>query len=219
MELTSFTYQKTPHTAPKGVYLLLHGYGSNGQDLISLAPELAVAIPDFIFISPNAIENWEGGFDNSYQWYSLNDRSDASIATNSIKPQLILSNYVEALLQKYSLSYNDLIVSGFSQGGMLSLHATNWLKEKPLAIISHSGFLSQMAINPPLHQTNILLTHGLEDTVVLPTASQNAHQYFCDHGISNCQIHLSNGLAHGIDHACISATTEFLGKLQRSTAN
>lgn len=36
----------------KNLVILLHGLGSNGRDLISLAPYWAQALPDTLFISP-----------------------------------------------------------------------------------------------------------------------------------------------------------------------
>ncbi|MEM9469530.1 MAG: phospholipase, partial [Pseudomonadota bacterium] len=44
---------------PKQIIVLLHGYGSNAQDLIGLAPYWERALPDAIFLSPNAPEPCE----------------------------------------------------------------------------------------------------------------------------------------------------------------
>jgi phospholipase/carboxylesterase len=41
---------------PKQIVIFAHGYGSNGDDLIGLAPYLAQALPDAAFVSPNAPE-------------------------------------------------------------------------------------------------------------------------------------------------------------------
>ena len=39
---------------PKQIVLLLHGYGSNGADLIALAPHWQRGLPDALFLAPNA---------------------------------------------------------------------------------------------------------------------------------------------------------------------
>ena len=57
--------------APTSAVVFAHGYGSNGDDLISLAPFFAHALPDAIFYSPNAPDPWEGGMMGGRQWYSL----------------------------------------------------------------------------------------------------------------------------------------------------
>jgi phospholipase/carboxylesterase len=55
---------------PDALVILLHGYGSNGADLISLAPYWAEALPGAAFVAPNAIEpvpQAPGG----YQWFPI----------------------------------------------------------------------------------------------------------------------------------------------------
>lgn len=42
--------------APTSMVILLHGYGSNGDDLIGLAPFWRDALPNTVFLSPNAPE-------------------------------------------------------------------------------------------------------------------------------------------------------------------
>jgi predicted esterase len=69
MSLTTHEYGTTK--SPKFLVILLHGYGANGENLIELANEFQPIIPDAYFIAPNAIEPWEGGFPNCYQWFSL----------------------------------------------------------------------------------------------------------------------------------------------------
>ncbi len=57
----------------KKIVLFLHGYGSNGNDLISLKEYISVAKP-VEFISPNAPEPCELNF-FGYQWFTLKERS------------------------------------------------------------------------------------------------------------------------------------------------
>lgn len=42
-----------------GLVILLHGYGSNGNDLIGLSYALNDALPNYSFIAPNAPHNIE----------------------------------------------------------------------------------------------------------------------------------------------------------------
>jgi phospholipase/carboxylesterase len=55
---------------PKQLIVLLHGYGSNGEDLISLAPYWAKTLPDAQFVSPNAPEPVPG-YPGGYQWFPI----------------------------------------------------------------------------------------------------------------------------------------------------
>jgi phospholipase/carboxylesterase len=52
----------------------LHGYGSNGNDLISLKDHISLDQKSSEFISPNAPEPCELNF-FGYQWFALNERS------------------------------------------------------------------------------------------------------------------------------------------------
>ena len=40
--------------------ILLHGYGSNGADMISMAPHLQQMLPDAAIVAPNAPEHCPG---------------------------------------------------------------------------------------------------------------------------------------------------------------
>jgi predicted esterase len=55
---------------PKQLVVLLHGYGSNGEDLISLAPYWAKTLPDAQFVSPNAPDPVPG-YPGGYQWFPI----------------------------------------------------------------------------------------------------------------------------------------------------
>ena len=51
--------------------IFLHGYGSNGDDLIGLAPAFAQHLPSTVFYSPHGPEPWEGGMFGGRQWFTL----------------------------------------------------------------------------------------------------------------------------------------------------
>jgi len=55
---------------PDALVVLLHGYGSNGADLISLAPYWAKVLPGAAFVAPNAIEPVPGA-PGGYQWFPI----------------------------------------------------------------------------------------------------------------------------------------------------
>ena len=52
---------------PEQIVLLLHGYGSNGVDLISLAPHWQRELPDALFLAPNASQR-VSSMAPAYQW-------------------------------------------------------------------------------------------------------------------------------------------------------
>ena len=44
---------------PKQIVILAHGLGADGNDLIGLAPYFARALPDALFVSPNAPQRFD----------------------------------------------------------------------------------------------------------------------------------------------------------------
>ena len=63
---------------PDALVILLHGYGSNGEDLISLAPFFAQALPEAEFLSPNAPFPCQiAAF--GFQWFGFEGRTPETI--------------------------------------------------------------------------------------------------------------------------------------------
>ncbi len=120
-KLTSYQYQNGVKN-PDHLVVFLHGYGANGQDLLSLSPELEEVLPNSVFVSPDAIYPFEGGFFGSYQWYSLIDRSERAMLDGAKNAAPIINQYIDEQLAKFKLPTSKLILIGFSQGGMLATY-------------------------------------------------------------------------------------------------
>src|SRR5215510_13032019 len=121
MELSGPSQAPASGGKPKQLVVLLHGYGSNGDDLIGLAPFFAQALPDAEFLSPNApfpCEMSPFGF----QWFSLEDRSPEMKLGGTRLAAQILDQFLDAELARRDLKDPDLALVGFSQGTMMSLH-------------------------------------------------------------------------------------------------
>lgn len=157
---------------PKYLVIFLHGYGANGENLLSLWHEFAHVLPDAHFISPNAPEPWEGGFPDAYQWFSLNSglssRSVSEMIPEIKKANKILSDFINLQLERFSLTHENLFLVGFSQGAMMSLYQGFISSTKFAGVISFSGrlvlpeFLGDKINSKP----EICLIHGEVDSVV-----------------------------------------------------
>ena len=68
---------------PKQLVILLHGVGSDGDDLIGLAPYFQKVAPGALFISPHAPYTFDmapPGFEGGgHQWFSLQDMSAEAV--------------------------------------------------------------------------------------------------------------------------------------------
>lgn len=157
---------------PKHLVIFLHGYGSNGENLIELAHEFQHVLPDAHFISPNACQPWEGGFPNSYQWFSLqNLRAGGDISllgSEILHANDILHDFINAQLHRFQLTAQNLFLIGFSQGAMMSMYQGLVMPAKPAGIISYSGklILPQSLGQQIISKPQICLIHGQQDSVV-----------------------------------------------------
>ena len=182
--------------------VLLHGLGSDGADLIDLAPGWGRALPQAAFVAPHAPDPYvEGGMGR--QWFALWDRSDAARAAGADSARAWLDGFIDAELQRRGIT--DYALMGFSQGAMMALHVGLRRARAPRAILAFSGALlaperlSEITCRPP-----VLLVHGEDDEVVPPQRSRDAAEALVAAGVP-VQSLFSPRLGHGIDVAGMSA--------------
>lgn len=208
-------YPKNIDYKPSVMMVLIHGYGSNANDLITLAPDLMPHLNSAVIISPSAPFKHEGGGGSgAYQWYSLLDRSPKAMLEGYGKAEVILHQFLEAKLKEYNLTFSDLILGGFSQGGMMALQYGTHSQQPLKGVISCSGYIVDdgafgKGIN---NKTPVLMTHGDQDGVVPPFAYHTSKEKLMSLGI-NVTGHLAKGVTHGIDYGCLTAIQNFLKKL------
>lgn len=194
----------------KRAVMLLHGVGSNGDDLISLAPILAEYLPDTLFFSPNA----PFAFDMApfgHQWFSLIDRSPSSMLSGAKAAAPAVNAGIDKLRDDYGLKDGDVALLGFSQGTMMSLYA-GLRRSAPLAaIVGFSGALigAESLAEEVAHKTPVCLIHGEWDEVV-PFAAMAHAQAALVHAGLLVEAHARPGLPHSIDMEGIEIATQFL---------
>ena len=198
---------------PNSMIVLLHGYGSNGEDLFSLTPILSKKFSETVFISPNAPFSCKlsGGY--GYEWFDLEDRSDSVMFNGVQAASEIFNSFIDNELKKYNLSDNQLALIGFSQGTMVAIHSGLSRKNKCSCILGYSGsllgnktYLDNVESKPP-----IFLYHGESDDVVSVESSKLAAEKLISIGI---EVELSTeiSLGHSISQRGLSMGTEFLIK-------
>lgn len=147
---------------PARLVIFAHGYGSNGQDLIGLAPYLQQALPDAAFVSPNAPERVLGQ-PGGYQWFPISRLDPAAMASGVKRAKGALDAFIDSELRRWSLPSSACALVGFSQGTMMAL-ATGLGRAEPLAgVVGYSGMLAGATVvsRPP-----VLLVHGDADQTI-----------------------------------------------------
>lgn len=191
----------------KNLMILLHGLGSNGDDLFSLVPFLQRELPDTHFYAPDGIEACDMG-PYGYQWFSLQNREESvllgEIERNSDAIHEMIKNKAEDL----GLRLEDVILLGFSQGTMISLYLTLSRGIKFKAVIGFSGALIKPT-NPVISETPICLIHGKEDSVVPHTSFEKARRVLRDLKMEPEVLSIPN-LDHSIDMSGIQKAIRFI---------
>ncbi len=204
-----------PEMAPrsgnvKRLVIFLHGLGSNGDDLISLAPELRDELPDTHFISPNAPFRFDMA-PFGYQWFSLVDRDPARILPEMRIAAEPLNAFIDAQRDRFNLTDGDIALAGFSQGSMMSMF-TAIRRAQPIAgIVAFSGMLRSLEViaNEITAKPPICLIHGDMDEVV-PFAALASTKAALEAANIPVVDHTRPFLGHGIDMEGIEIATAFL---------
>lgn len=209
-----------PRLAPAGgsathLVVLCHGYGADGNDLIGLAPHWQRLLPTVAFAAPNAPERCPGA---GYQWFPLSRLDPQEVRRGVESAASALERFLEAELTRLGLAPERLVLAGFSQGTMLSLHVGLRRAVKPLAILGYSGMLAAAETLPPLGHDcpPIMLVHGDADTMIPPQAMFAAAGALGQAG-ALVQWHLSRGIAHSIDPDGLALGGAFLSLALRGS--
>lgn len=151
-----------------GALLLIHGYGSNEEDLFSFAPQL----PDDVYvISIRAPYNLKP---YGYAWYEITFDADENKFSNNeqAKESLqLIANFINEISEKLPLDKSNISLIGFSQGAILSYGMAFTFPEKINKVVALSGYLNEQIL-PENYDTNqikhieFFVSHGTQDQVI-----------------------------------------------------
>lgn len=194
--------------SPQKLVVLLHGYGSNGDNLIDLADMWQPSLPQVVFHSPHAIEPCEA-MPFGYQWFGLKDFSPFNMRQGLDKAAPILKTYLEHLLTTYHLNSSDLVLVGFSQGTIMALEMMFYLPGLA-GIIGYAGAFYPPSFKAVLgHKPDVLLVHGTADMVVPYPLMIESYTQLQRLGLSP-RTYTCTGLGHSIDVEGITQGGQFL---------
>jgi phospholipase/carboxylesterase len=199
--------------AVRSLAILLHGYGSNGEDLISLAPYWRGALPATAFVAPNAPEPCPGA-PGGYQWWSLTSASPNARAQGAARAAPVLDAFIDAELARHGLTEAELALVGFSQGTMMALHVGPRRRRQLAGIVGYSGMLADADAlsDPGVTRPPILLIHGDADPMIPIAAFHQAQAALLENGFA-VESHISPGLGHSIDAAGLQLGGAFLARV------
>ena len=136
--LNSIIIKPEEGTEIKNAIVLLHGYGGDGKDISMLTLNWKRHLPNTVFICPNGHEKCEIN-PSGYQWFDLTKEDPSYILEESIKAENVIKKFIEEVKTEYNLSNQQICLSGFSQGCMMSIQVGIKKKKKLNSLIGYSG--------------------------------------------------------------------------------
>ena len=182
----------------KNAIILLHGYGGDGKDISMLSLNWKRHMPNTVFVCPNGHEQCAIN-PSGYQWFDLTKEDTDYILEQSIKAEEVLKKFINEIKQEFKLSNNQICLSGFSQGCMMSLNVGLTVEEKFSCIVGFSGkIINQKDLkNRIKNNTETLLIHGEADQIVPSTHLLEAKDFLIRNNvevdtllIKNCDHHI-----------------------------
>ncbi|MDB9537045.1 alpha/beta hydrolase [Dolichospermum planctonicum CS-1226] len=144
---------------PKALIVTLHGWGANAQDVASLIPH--INLPDYEFLLPNAPYPYPHA-DTGRAWYDL--RTENMYAGLAESKQLLI-DWLQSLETNTGIPLSRTILSGFSQGGAMTLDVGLSLPLAGLVVMSGYPHPSVATLNPGNFPPTLIM-HGTKDEVV-----------------------------------------------------
>ena len=192
--------------------LLLHGYGSNEEDLFSFANELP---ENYYVVSARAPYDIQYG---SYAWYAINfdaDENKFSDVEQAKNSRDLVANFIDELAAKYPIDTENITLIGFSQGCILSYAIALSYPEKIKRVVAMSGYLNPEMLQYSYLKNNlsnlkVFTSHGTVDQVVPVEWGRKAKSFLDNLGIEN--VYKEYPIGHGISPQNFHDFTEWLAK-------
>ena len=194
---------------PNSLIVMLHGYGSDGKDLFSLAPLLSDNFPSSVIIAPNAPFKCEMA-PFGYQWFSLTDRSLAAMTQGVRNAAPILNEFLDSISKEYSINQDRFILFGFSQGTMMALYVALTGQNSISSVLGFSGSLLgfESIESEAINKVPIFLSHGDQDDVVPVGSIDYAAKILNKNGI-DFETNIESGLGHSIGNIGLEKGIKF----------
>ncbi len=196
----------------KNAIILLHGYGGDGKDISMLSLNWKKHLPNTVFICPNGHEQCPIN-PSGYQWFDLTKDDPDYILEQSIKAEKKLLYFIDEIKDEFSLNNNNICLSGFSQGCMMSINLGLISNQEYSCVVGFSGkIINQEDLKARKKiSTSTLLIHGDADQVVQPNFMLEAKDFFIRNKIE-IETHLIKNCDHNIPIEASSIALRYILK-------
>ncbi len=198
----------------RSIVVLLHGYGANGADLLGLADPLGEHLPDTLFVAPDAPETIPG-MPTGFQWFPIpwiDGSSEEEAERGIVAASADLNAFLDALMVDEDVLPEQVVLLGFSQGTMMSLHVAPRREDAVAGIVAFSGRLlnPEVLADEVVSRPPVLLLHGDADDVVPVESLPQAAEALQEAGWQDVYAHVMKGTGHGIAPDGLSVALAFM---------
>ena len=155
-------------------------------------------LPNTIFICPNGHEICQIN-PSGYQWFDLTKDDPKYILEETLKAEKKINKFMDEIKEEYNLDNKQIILSGFSQGCMMSINVGLTAEQAYRCIIGFSGKIINIE-NLKIRRKNLtrtLLIHGDQDDIVSPTHLLEAKDFLLREKV-NVDTYLIKNCGHHI---------------------
>jgi phospholipase/carboxylesterase len=201
MELSLYHLVREPKVKQEKnpLLVLLHGYGSNEEDLFSFAAQL----PDeYIIVSARAPYSLPP-YGNA--WYAItfdNDMNKFSDDVQAVQSRDLIVKFIDELVEAYPVDKEKITLIGFSQGAILSYAVALTYPQHISRVAALSGYLNMDIVGKDIHTRDLsklkfFISHGTVDQVIPVEWARKApeflktlglqeeyHEYPVGHGVA-----------------------------------
>lgn len=178
--------------------LLLHGYGSNEEDLFSFAAQLPC---EYFIVSARAPYSLPP-YGNA--WYAITFDSDMNKFSDdkqAIESRDLIIKFIDELIVAYPIDKDNVTLLGFSQGAILSYAVALTHPEKIKRVAALSGYLNMDIVGKSLHAEDVtkvkfFISHGVVDQVIPVEWARKAPEFLKNLGL-DVEYHEYNS-GHGV---------------------
>ncbi len=177
--------------------LLLHGYGSNEEDLFSFASELP---EEYFIVSARAPYNLEP---TGYSWYDIyfTETEKVSNTKEAIISRDTIVKFIDELIATYPIDAKNVNLLGFSQGTILSYAVALSYPEKIKNIVALSGYINEDMLIEGFEKKDhshldFYISHGSVDQVIPNFLANKAPEFLSKLEIKNSYREFPVG--HGV---------------------
>ena len=189
--------------------VMLHGRGADANDLADLAPYVG---PDFRFVFPNAPKPFEPmpGYSFGFTWFDGWPAERNSL----LESRELLLRFLDEIVVRYPTPKGKVILSGFSQGGLMSIDVGFRTSVELAGLVVMSGAVYEEDLPPFRSDLPMLLVHGVADDVIPVLVAHRTRRVLEDHGVDVDYREFPMG--HQVSEESMSAVAQFMARVLSS---